>query len=253
MKVVLNCGLAVIAYLLLGAASAHAQPADHIGNYCVTCHQRFSYEKAYASELTAVVKNPDVLSFKPCNSDLCHRSKPPGAVLVDRYSLHVKENICGNCHPKKDGNFDIHKIHSNFAKLDLDRPSVECRICHAQPEGFNSTHVMVPPYNVSGNPFENIRKPPWKGQCSYCHPSANITQRLHDVHSPGLRYTCASCHGEEILTRLGLVETIAGNEVDGKQKATRKRSALSSAFFRLFTEIAYQLYNAADRLRGALT
>jgi hypothetical protein len=250
MKVIRNYGIAAIAYLLMIAA-VYAQSSSHTGDYCISCHQKYSFEKAYASELPAVVKNPDVLNLKPCNNELCHRSKPPGMVLVDRYSLHLKENICGNCHPKSDNKFDIHKIHSDFAELDLDRAPVECRICHT-PEGFNSPHASVPVYNVTGDPLENIQTPPWKGECSYCHPSVNGSKRLHETHKPALKSACAFCHGDAILSREDLILKVAGDisEVEKEKKIKpREESVILTAFSRLFNEIAYQMYNA---LRGIL-
>jgi hypothetical protein len=100
---------------------------------------------------------------------------------------------------KTNGSYAIHDIHLKFQDLSLNRSSVECNICHAMPQGYNSNHVSVPAWSGLTNRYsETIYKPPWNQSCAYCHSIAS-GGRLHDVHKPVLQNACPVCHSPLIF------------------------------------------------------
>ncbi|MFQ6136532.1 MAG: hypothetical protein ACE5PM_05070 [Candidatus Hydrothermarchaeales archaeon] len=241
--------LACIIFLVVvgGAYADYDDPSVHPGALrCWPCHVRFSYKQPYAENLTAPVRNNDVLQFRACAKEACHDSRPGVRSLWGgkRYGIHVNSRVCKNCHAAINGTYDIHTIHlkpeSILANIpqdlvlyenynwtlpqevisDLVRPPVDCNTCHWTPEGYNSPLASVPPYEelyIAGSALKNtsIRKPPWNKDCGYCHPSARGAERLHDVHMPVILKACPICHSPVMLTRPDLVSAISGRPLPG--------------------------------------
>jgi hypothetical protein len=152
------------------AYSPHEDPSYHIGALCVRCHERFVLNNTQISQMFLCMKKP------------CHDLKPP-----ERFSLHLKEYMCRDCHSAIAGGFDVHTVH---------RREVNCRVCHLSPLGWNSSIATIPA------PARRVRIEgytiyiPGSGECPYCHKSAEKPERLHDVHAPVLNKSCEGCHGK---------------------------------------------------------
>jgi hypothetical protein len=179
--------------------------AGHPGEICVACHTRFSKDRPYASELPINVSNNAVLHIYPCYKS-CHFVPPTvfKRTGTTRWSMHM--GICINCHPRWGTSVEtIHNTHGHDANLTfkyllLNRTPVECKLCHANPQGFNSSIVQVPPFPGDGTAVTGeIIKPDWKDDCSYCHFTIIGAQRVHDVHEPVLLTACPICHSAYIL------------------------------------------------------
>lgn len=230
--------------VVLAVAPVLAQPPGHIGNYCVPCHDKFSAEKPYASNLSLPVTNPKVTRIFPCYKSECHRFTSLGRWEERRYEMHINEKICKNCHAAKDGEFDIHSIHLKSENL-INRTPVECKICHRTPEGYNSSIAHVPPYDnlyIAESTLMNtsIRVPPWNNDCGYCHPSVRGAKRLHDIHRPVIKKACPECHGESIESRSDLFVKVTGSGLPEKKDAIEKhgKSAIVQVFSNIFKEMA---------------
>ncbi len=190
----------IFQFAVLQGNDAHAQTV-HMAEYCIPCHSRF------AQDAPITVKHPGVLSMMGCFKEKCHDSNPQKYAGGDRWSRHM--GICANCHPKTEGKFNIHAIHLNFSILqppwEVKNPlnetirniSVDCRLCHFKPEGYNSSLATVPPFNASI--YGPLLRPPWNNSCAYCHPSVVGAQRLHAIHEPVLIKACAVCHTSGIF------------------------------------------------------
>ncbi len=227
---------ALVAALTVFGTDISAQPADHIGTICVSCHKNYT-------------DNPVISKFSPCSKSTCHRSNPTGKWGQgprNRYSIHIQKAVCINCHTGTPEKFDIHAVHgTDFKRLDINRTAVECTICHWTPEGYNSSIARVPAYEnlyVAGSAIKNtsIRRPPWGGNCSYCHESVSNATRLHDVHRPVLNTACKSCHGKVIENRPDLIARVVGESsipgIPGNE--TKKNgSRISKKLFGFFDEI----------------
>lgn len=225
-----------------------AQSPGHIGDYCLPCHKKFSFEQPNATNFQATVKNPDVLRYEPCNSELCHRSNPEvyGAVIVDRHLLHLKEAICKNCHRTLPGSgeFDIHTIHQKFEELNLNRTPVECKLCHSVSEGFVSSIANVPLLKEKYRTVGNYRILPWGGKCEYCHPSVEGAGTLHDVHKPVIKNACPECHGDKIKSRNDLISRIA---MEQPQKI-EEEGYIIQMFSRIFDEMSKRVLNFVTQI-----
>jgi hypothetical protein len=105
----------------------------HPGEFCATCHYRFSQNRPYANELPYPVKNDALTTVSGCRGKfVCHRSNPnlPPHRRVTRRS---HGHICDNCHMKTNktnGSYAIHDIHLKFQDLSLNRSS-EYLSCNA--------------------------------------------------------------------------------------------------------------------------
>ncbi len=221
----------IVAALTVFSADVSAQPPDdvHVGSICLPCHKNYS-------------DNPAITKFFPCSKSTCHRSNPTGrwgwGGPRNRYSLHLQNTVCINCHKGTPEKFDIHAIHRDFKGLGINRTAVECAICHWTPEGYNSSIAKVPPYEnlyVAGSAIKNttIRAPPWGGDCGYCHESVSNATRLHDVHEPDLNTTCKNCHGEIIERRPDLIAKIIG-----EQPAPVPESKPKKIWYQISTELS---------------
>jgi len=173
----------------------------HPGEICIACHTRFSKERSYASQLPHVVSNNAVLHIFPCSKAACHRTPPTKFAPIGktRWKLHM--GICENCHPRWSTGFEtIHNTHLNFTYLMINRSGVSCELCHARPQGYNSSIVRVPPWPSGEAEFTGkVVKPDWKGDCAYCHFTIKDAERVHDVHEPVLLKACPICHSPYIL------------------------------------------------------
>lgn len=260
---------------------ARGGPPGHVGDYCITCHQRFSYEKPYAEDLPVPVTFPKVISFSPCDGTRCHNSKTDGFSTGkrDRWPLHLK--ICGNCHKMINGSYSIHRIHLNFEDLlenipedwnfskeereKVGRPPVDCSICHWTPEGYVTPLVMVPPYEeefIAGSTVKNrtIRRPPWNGDCGFCHPSMSGMKRVHDVHMPVILKACPVCHSPTIKSRNDLALKIAGRPFPSEEEEIKstgyektidkmKINTINREIFDFFNKIAEYMLAIFNALR----
>jgi hypothetical protein len=241
-------GVSFLIFLgLFFPGTAGAQPQGHIGNYCVECHNRFSADQPYASDLSVPMTNPRIRSIFPCSKEVCHPTNPvkfpqyAGKIVPNRWTLHLR--ICGNCHPMKNGSYDIHRIHRKFEELNLSRPPVDCALCHATPEGYNSSIVEVPPRPAAG--LGDPMRPPWGGDCGYCHPSARGAERLHQVHKPVLAEMCDVCHGRAILERKDLIYRVTSQS---PHAGGPKLDEGGERRFSLIQEFLFLFYNIAEWL-----
>jgi hypothetical protein len=173
----------------------------HVGEICVACHTRFSKNKPYAEELPHNVSNDATLHIFPCSKPACHYTPPTKfrPTGTHRWNLHLA--ICDNCHPRWNSSYEtVHNTHINFSYLTLNRSGVECKLCHANPSGYNTSVVQVPPWPGDEEEFTGkIFKPQWEGDCSYCHFTIDGAKRVHDVHDPVLLEACPICHSPYIL------------------------------------------------------
>lgn len=232
-------------FMTLGVSYVLAQgPPDHLGEICITCHQKYS-------------DNTAIAQFSPCAKKVCHKSNPTerwgGRGPHDRYPLHLKKEICGNCHRIIDGRYDIHSIHLKFGELGINRAPIECRTCHWLPEGYNSSLAYVPAYDnlyIAGSTLTNtsIRIPPWRNDCGYCHPSVVGARRLHDVHEPVIEIVCKECHGSIIESRLELIAKITGKPLQPEIE-TKREILVVKELSLLFDEIAWQILDFYNYLR----
>ncbi len=247
------------AFIALLVGIAHAEDwyesAGHPGTFCAPCHQRFSERSPYAVGIPKQVKNPEVIAIFPCSKPGCHQYNRAIPLPV-RWQRHL--GICGNCHPQKAGKYDVHNIHLNFSLLQppwaLEYPTnqsptlrekpVECKICHATPEGFNSSVATVPPWNASLPRIPgSILKPPWNNDCSYCHPAAKDATRLHDVHTPVIILACPVCHTSKIFTRQDFLGAVAGEKSLIQMKIIEIKEE-----FLLIKEFRAYFYDIADQI-----
>lgn len=233
--------------LLLGFAPVYAQPEGHIAEYCTPCHRMFSAQEPSAQNLSVTVKNPKVMSVFPCGKAVCHPTNPlkypqvAGVIVPNRWTLHL--GICGNCHPRANGKYNIHSIHLKFEELNLSRSPVNCETCHATPQGYNTSLVDVPAWGREAALGE-FMIPPWKGECGYCHPSAAGARRLHDVHGPVMMNACPVCHSAAILNRSDLILRITGRSPqleNGLETKGDEKFFIVREFSNLFGKIAMWL------------
>lgn len=221
------------------ARSPWLEPGRHIGALCTPCHEKYSYRQPYAENLTAPVKNPKVIDMFPCYKKPCHYSSPvEWGGGGNRYLFHTKEEICKNCHGGIKGEYDMHAIHRK------DNTSVNCKICHMSPEGWNSSTVIVPAYEnlyIGGSILMNtsIRIPPWGNDCGYCHKSATGARRLHDVHKQTIKIICKECHGQIIESDPDLIAKIT--EESSLVEKARMEPLPIREFSRLFDNIAEEM------------
>lgn len=184
--------------------------SSHVGEICVACHSRFSKDQPYSDELPYNVSNNAVLHIFPCSKPACHKTPPTRFAPkgTSRWTLHLK--ICENCHPKWETPAKtVHNTHLNFSYLLINNSGVECGLCHAQPRGYNSSVVRVPAWPSGETEFTGtIFKPPWEGECSYCHFTIKGALRVHDVHEPVLLEGCPVCHSTHILNAKGMFNRI---------------------------------------------
>jgi len=203
-------------------AQSWYQTTEHPANFCIPCHQRFAENSVHATDIPNPMTAKYALTIFPCTKPGCHKINPDFPEKK-RWSKHL--GICGNCHSQKNGKYDIHEIHLNFSLLEppwvLEYPQnislrtegVECKLCHATPEGYNSSIVSVPPLNVSIPRIPGtVIKPPWNNDCSYCHPTVNGAKRLHDVHEPIILKACPVCHTSRIFSRKDFLIRVAGEK-----------------------------------------
>ncbi len=223
-------------FLLVGGVvyADYEDPSLHTGALkCWPCHVRFSYERAYAENLTATISNNNVIRFSPrCAQEDCHRAiQTKGGVRARNiHANSPNSRVCKNCHAAKNGTYQIHTIHLKPESIlenipeglvlyksynwtlptdvisKIKRPPVDCALCHWTPEGYNSPLVSVPPYEelyIANSSIKNssIRRPPWNNDCGYCHPSVRGAERLHDVHEPVAFKACIVCHSPTMLGR----------------------------------------------------
>ncbi len=263
MSRILFLSFLILMFAILQSDYAHAQwGPDHMAMYCTPCHSRFSKDAPF------IVKNPQVLSITPCFKQRCHESNPqefpPPSFPGDRWQLHM--SICANCHPEKEGKFHIHAIHLNFSILQppwevknplnetLRNVSVDCKLCHFRPEGYNSSLVSVPPFNKSI--YGPLFRPPWNNSCAYCHPSVAGAQRLHDVHEPVLVKACSVCHTSGIFEQGFLVGRVpaATNALQVLYKVEIKQEPLLLRELRAYLNgIIEQLLSVFESIRGRST
>lgn len=192
--------LAIVVSSVVGSVYAFTYTeAEHIGALCTTCHDKFSSRQPFAENFSAPVKSTDVTDMYPCFKKPCHYSSPvKWGGGGNRYSLHMSENICKNCHGIN-GRFDIHISHTTNGT------TVTCSNCHGSIDGWNSTRVEVPPFDdkyVANSSILNttLRIPQWDGDCGYCHKSIQNATRQHNVHALVIEKACVECHGEIIKT-----------------------------------------------------
>ena len=109
--------------------------------------------------------------------------------------------ICENCHPRWETNIQtIHNTHLDFGYLTINRSGVECKLCHATPQGYNSSIVQVPPFPGADKILiGEINRPNWEGECSFCHFTIRGAERVHDIHEPVILKECPICHSKHIL------------------------------------------------------
>jgi len=236
----------------------------HPATFCIPCHQRFYEMSKYALDIPTPLKNREITTIFPCSKPGCHKNNK-NIPLPKRWERHL--GICGNCHPLKDGKYDIHSIHLNFSLLqppwelgypaaqniNLRNKSVECRICHATPEGYNSSIATVPPLNISILPITTkVTKPQWDNKCSYCHPAVKGAKRLHDVHEPVILKACPVCHTSRIFERKDFLRQVAGEKalLEKGLIEIKEEFFLIKEFRAYFSEIAEQLINAFLSIRG---
>lgn len=242
----------VIFFIGLAYASWY-ETVGHPGAICVPCHQRFSERSPYGINASIPVKNFAIQTIFPCSKPGCHKSNPAYPEKT-RWKLHL--GICSNCHLAKEGEYDIHENHLNFSLLqppwELNYPSnislreagVECRICHATPEGYNSTIVRVPPINITTLPLPGtVIRPPWNNSCSYCHPAVKDAKRLHDVHEPVILEACPVCHTSKVFSNQGFVLRVAGE----KSLLAKKLIEIKEEFF-MMKELRSYFFDIADQI-----
>jgi|GEM_PF-5541690 len=174
----------------------------HVGEVCIACHTRFSKDRPYANDIAYNVSDNAALHIFPCSKPACHINNPPTKWRprgTKRWDLHM--NICENCHPVWNTSIDtIHKTHLNFDYLTLNKSGISCDLCHSKPLGFNTSIVQVPAWPADIQLLSGqIVKPPWQGECSYCHFTIKGAARVHDIHEPVLLEACSVCHSQFIL------------------------------------------------------
>jgi hypothetical protein len=234
--------IAILISSICGSAYAFYNTPEHIGALCTTCHINFSSKQPGSENFSAAVGNTDVIDMFPCYKKPCHYSSNTNwGGVGNRYENHLSENICKNCHGKN-GTYDIHKSHT------INGTTVKCNNCHASLEGWNSTHVNVPPYDeiyVADSAILNksIRIPDWGDDCGYCHITLENAGRQHDVHKLVIEDACVECHGEIIESIPNpLKETIIeGGDVEPPEVSLARM--IMQEYYGLFENISLQFLN----------
>ncbi len=243
----------LIASIGIASASNWYETNEHPGAFCIPCHQRFSEHSQYGAGIPVPVKNKGVVTLFPCIKPGCHQDNPKVPLRI-RYQKHL--GICGNCHPQKNGTYEIHDIHLNFSilqppwelkypqNISLRNEGVECKLCHASATGYNSTIASVPPLNLTAPVLPGtVIKPPWKNSCAFCHPTVKDAERLHDVHEPLILEACPVCHTSKIFERRDYVTKVASQ----KSLLEKKLIELKEEFF-VVREIRFYFNDIADQL-----
>jgi len=241
--------IAIMISNLFGSAYAFSYlDAEHIGALCVACHNEYSFRQEGALNFSAPVKNTDVIDMYPCYKAPCHySSNTKWGGGGNRYSLHMSEGICKNCHGKN-GEFDIHKSHTKNGT------TVNCNFCHASAMGWNSTHVEIPPYEeayVARSAMLNtsIIVPNWEGDCGYCHVTLKNATRQHHVHELVLETACVDCHGKVIESVPDPIKEIV---IEGGVTPEAQISFMESImyeYYALFEDISLKLLDFYNFMR----
>lgn len=198
------------ALLTLSLFSWSSVFAAHAGEiYCTPCHAKFQ---------DAFNMSKGMVSMASCSEEVCHGAKER------RYEAH--KNICSGCH------VDIHTVHR---EMDI---SVNCRICHQSPRGWNSSIAVIPSEKIYTFGNINITIPKSR-ECGYCHRSAAGAVHMHDAHERIMDKACQKCHGPRVT---------AATEVLPKEKVELELMPIRQ-FSMLFNEITRQIFKFYEFLR----